>query len=152
MAYAEQTSVSVIKSKSDIERIVSKYGASQFIFGWKATAAVVGFTMCDRQVKFLLPMPNKSDFKHTPARIKRSDAGTEKAWKQATRQRWRALFLVIKAKLEAVETGITVFEEEFMAHIVLPNGKTVSDVMLPQIETAYQTGTMPALLPHFKEK
>lgn len=55
----------------------------------------------------------------------RSDDAAEKAWEQATRQRWRALHLVVKAKLEAVESGITVFDDEFLAHIVLPDGGTV---------------------------
>jgi len=118
MAYAEQTSVSAAKSRADIEHTVSKYGANQFLYGWKETAAVVGFTMCDRQIKFILDMPDKADYKKTPSgRRERSTAAAEKAWEQATRQRWRALFLVIKAKLEAVETGITMFEQEFMAHI-----------------------------------
>ncbi|WP_198651245.1 hypothetical protein [Salinicola sp. CPA57] len=68
------------------------------------------------------------------------------AWEQACRQRWRALALVIKAKLEAVESGITMFEEEFLAHIVLPNGGTVGGWMLPQIKKSYDSGSMPPLL------
>ena len=42
------------------------------------------------------------------------------AHEQERRRLWRALLLNIKAKLEAVESGISVFDEEFMAHIVLP--------------------------------
>ena len=33
-----------------------------------------------------------------------------------------------------------------MAHVVLPNGQTVGEVMVPQIAAAYETGTMPKLL------
>jgi hypothetical protein len=77
----------------------------------------------------------------------RSPDAQRKAYEQAERQRWRALALVIKAKLEAVESGITEFEREFMAHIVLPGGGTVGDWMLPQIEQAYSSGQMPAMLP-----
>ncbi len=62
--------------------------------------------------------------------------------------RWIILLaLVIKAKLEAVETGITMFDEEFLAHIVLPNGNTVGQFMLPQVESTYNSGAMPPLLP-----
>ena len=50
------------------------------------------------------------------------------------RQRWRALALCIKAKLEAVECGITSFEEEFLAHVVMPNGQTFGKLALAQIE------------------
>lgn len=55
--------------------------------------------------------------------------------------------MVIKAKFEAIESGVSCFDDEFMAHIVLPDGQTISDYMLPQIETAYSTKEMPALLP-----
>jgi len=34
-----------------------------------------------------------------------------------------------------------------MANIVLPNGSTVSQFMLPQIAEAYESGQMPKLLP-----
>ena len=70
-----------------------------------------------------------------------------KAWEQAGRQRWRALALVIKAKLEAVESGITEFDDEFMAHIMLPSGETFGSWAKPQIAAAYDTGDMPPLLP-----
>jgi hypothetical protein len=66
---------------------------------------------------------------------------------QAIRQRWRALLLVIKAKLEAVQGGITEFDAEFLPHIVLPDGQTVGDWIIPQVNTAYELGEMPQALP-----
>ena len=53
---------------------------------------------------------------------------------------------MIKAKLEAVASDISTFESEFLAHIVLPNNKTVADTLLPQIADAYKNGKMPPLL------
>lgn len=108
--------------------------------------------MAERQIKFSLPMPDKNsrEFTHTPERgTKRSPAQVEKEYEQAVRQKWRALLLVIKAKLEAVESGITVFDDEFMAHIVMPDGNTLGSIMRPQIESAYSTGKMPPLLPKY---
>ena len=52
-----------------------------------------------------------------------------------------------KAKLEAVESEITTFEEEFLAHILLPDGQTAGDYLLPQLERVYETGKMPTMLP-----
>ena len=52
-----------------------------------------------------------------------------------------------KAKLEAVESGISTVEREFFYDVVLPDGKTIGEWMAPQLETAYQTGTMPPMLP-----
>ena len=88
-------------------------------------------------------------FRHSSGHVlpRSKPEAIENAYEQAVRQRWRALALVIKAKLEAVESGITVFDKEFMAHIVLPDGKTVGEHMLPQIESSYETGSMPPLLP-----
>jgi len=148
MAYAEKTSVSTEKSRAEIERTLLRYGADQFMYGWDQEKAIVGFRMSGRQIKFLLPMPDKDKFKRTEKnRQLRTLEQQHKAWEQACRQKWRALSLVIKAKLEAVEAGIAIFEDEFMANIVLPNGSTVSDFMLPQIAAAYDSGTMPKLLP-----
>ena len=120
------------------------------MYGWQDTTAILAFKMQGRQVKFLLPLPNRfsKEFTHTPTRgTRRTDSAAEATYEQAVRQHWRALALVIKAKLEAVESGITVFEDEFLAHIVLPNGLTVGDFMCPQIEQAYKTGRMPEMLP-----
>ena len=146
--YAETTTVSSEKSRGEVERTLTRYGADSFMYGWEGTKAVIGFRMHNRMVRFLIPLPDKSEFKHTPAKKRvRNEEDQYKAWEQAVRQRWRALALVVKAKLEAVESGITSFEDEFMAHILLPDGKTVSQFMTPQIEESYETGKMPKMLP-----
>ena len=148
--YAESTTVSSDRSRAEIERTLTRYGADGFMYGWQGTTALIAFKMQGRQVKFQLPLPDRwsRDFTHTPTRgSKRTDSAAEAAYEQAVRQRWRALNLVIKAKLEAVEAEITLFEDEFLAHIVLPNGLTVGSFMHPQIEQAYETGKMPEMLP-----
>lgn len=65
---------------------------------------------------------------------------------RACKQRWRALLLCIKAKLEAVDSGIATFEQEFMANIVMPDGKTFGDYALPKIHQATLDNKMPKLL------
>lgn len=150
--YAADTSVSVEKSRAEIERTVQRWGAEQFMYGWDATNAVVGFRMQNRQLRFILSMPDRQakEFLFTPARkTRRTDAQAYEAWEQACRQRWRALNLVIKAKLEAVESGISTFDNEFLAQIMLPNGRTVGEQIGGQIDETYLTNTMPALLPDF---
>ncbi len=152
MGYAENTSVSTEKSRAEIERTLQRYNADQFMYGWDADKAVVGFRMAGRQIRFLLPIPDKEDcrFTHTPTGKVRKQNAAYNEWEQACRQKWRALSLVIKAKLEAVEAGIAIFEDEFMANIVLPNGDTVSQFMLPQIAAAYDQGEMPKMLPDLR--
>jgi len=147
--YAEKTSVPSRDSRAEIERTLMRYGATGFMYGWVEGRATIGFVMHNRQIKFVLPMPdqNAREFTHTPSKGQlRSADQRDAAYEQAVRQRWRALALVVKAKLEAVEAGIAVFEDEFMANIVLPDGQTVGQFMRPQIENAYQIGKMPAML------
>ena len=154
MRYAEKTSVSVEKSKAEIERTLQRYGADQFISGWDQSRAFIGFKMLGRQVKFVISLPSKDskEFTHIESKgFKRTPEKTMAAWEQACRQRWRALSLVIKAKLEAVESGITEFEDEFLAHIVLPTGQTAGEFLRPQIEVAYEKGTMPKMIPWEKK-
>lgn len=148
--YAEQTSVPSDRSQAEIERTLARYGADQFMRGWTMDNAVLMFRCQGKMVKFLLPLParNNPEFTYTPGRnLRRTAAAAEAAYEQAVRQRWRALALVVKAKLEAVEAGISTFEDEFMAHLLLPDGQTVSEFMSPQLEEAYATGLMPARLP-----
>lgn len=107
---------------------LTRYGATAFSYGWEATRAAISFVVDDRQIRFVLPLPDRSlrEFTHTPATQKpRAPKAAETEYEKAVRQRWRALALVVKAKLEAVNAGIVTFEQEFYAHTVLPNGLTV---------------------------
>mgnify|MGYP000887160263 CR=1 FL=1 len=147
--YAEGTSVSSDKSRSEIERTLARYGADGFAYGWDGDRSMIQFRAHDRMIRFLIELPSRDDeeFTLTPTGRGRSEAQAYAAWEQACRQRWRALALVVKAKLEAVESGIAEFEEEFLAYVVLPDGSTAGQWMRPQIASAYESRTMPAMLP-----
>lgn len=147
--FAENTSVAPEKTRAEIEQTLRRYGADQFISGWDGNLAVLGFRCRDRQVRFTLRLPDRSEkrFLVTPKQHhRRSPEDAMKAWEQEVRSRWRALLLVIKAKLESVESGIECFEEAFLAQIVIPGG-TVGDLIVPQLAEAYERGTVPRLLP-----
>jgi len=148
MRYAQNTSVSSEKSKAEIERMLTRYGATSFASGWQNDQAVIQFHMSERRIKFVLPLPSRAakEFTHSK-RGPRSENDAYKLWEKATRQRWRALALVIKAKMEAVECGISEFESEFLSNIVMPDGKTVAEHARPMIESAYKSGKVTALLP-----
>src|SRR5262249_43854026 len=107
------------------------------------------FECKDRRVMFELPLPGQDEnrFLRDGHGKLRTAQRCHEAWQQACRQRWRALALVIKAKLEAVESGITTFEDEFLAHIVMPDGKRVADHVKPTIARVYEGGQMLPLLP-----
>lgn len=135
--FAEGTEVPADRSKAEIERTLTRFGADQFGYGWRGDAAVVVFRAHERHIRFVLPMPTAADLKN---------ARSSEAKEREIRRRWRALNLCIKAKLESVATGIESFEESFMAHVVLPDGRTLAEATLPQIAQAYKDGKMPPLL------
>lgn len=149
MSYAARTRVGQDRSEAEIKRIVLRFGAEQFMSAQSAHRAVLGFKVRDRLIRFELPLPTVEDVRKTETGRDRNAGALQDAHDQETRRRWRALALVIKAKLEAVETGVTTFEQEFLAHIVMPGGKTVAELTLPSINAAYASGKVRPLLPEF---
>lgn len=142
--YAAGTAVSVEKSRAEIETVLARYGADAFAYATDGRSAKVGFRMAVRQYRFSLTMPDPAAKEFTEhSRGPRTPDAARTAWEQACRQSWRALALVIKAKLEAVAAGISTVEDEFLAHMVLPDAKTVGEWMKPQIDEAYRIGAMP---------
>ena len=147
--YAAQTEVSVEKSRAEIEKLITRYGATSTAFMNSPARSMIMFEASGRRVMFELPLPDLHghQFDKDGRGTRRTPDKRRTAWEQACRQRWRALALVIKAKLEAVESGITTFEDEFMAHIVMPDGMTVAQHVRPRIASAYENNEMVPLLP-----
>lgn len=143
--YAEGTSVPVERSQTEINRILTKFGADQLAQASSAAppAVLMGFRVKGRLIRFHLPMPTGKEFKGTPIQI-------EKQFQAECRRRWRALLLVLKAKLEAVDSGITTFEQEFYAHVVLPNGMTVFESTSKEVIRAIETNTPPSFMIGFE--
>lgn len=145
--YASRTGVSTDKSQAEIQKILRRYEATGFALAWQGGKAVILFEMKKRQIKFVLPLPDKEDYAVSDAGRPRSHEAHEKAYELASRQRWRALALSMKAKLETVESGIAVFEEEFLAYMVIPgSGKTYGEMAVPQIDDVYAQKALPPLI------
>ena len=136
--YARRTSVPIERSKTEIEGMLRRYGADQFMYGWESARAVVQFRAQGRIVKMSLSFPEIPE---------RGNTSSAQRTEKERRRRWRSLGLVIKAKLESIDSGIATFDEEFLPWVVLPDGSTVGDHVLPQLANTYRTGEMPKLLP-----
>jgi hypothetical protein len=146
--YAQNTEVPTDRSKAEIEATLRRYGACEFLSGWHDGGAAVAFKLQNRRIRFTLPLPNRNDdqFIKTPTGKDRSLEAVNQLWEKACRQRWRALALCIKAKLEAVACEISTFDSEFLAHIILPGNKTFGETFIPQIEQIYETKQIPKLM------
>jgi hypothetical protein len=150
--YAEHTEVSTEKTRMDLERVLMRYGAERFAYASEPTRALVMFEANGRRIRFVIPTPRADDERFTHyrrskwgPRIPRADNVARQLHEQAGRQVWRALLLVVKAKLEAVAAGITTFEDEFLAHTVLPDGRTFGEWAGPQIDEIGKRGMPPML-------
>ena len=129
--YARHTTVPIEQTKTEIERTLKRYGASSFAYYAEPRRASVMFEASHRRIRFDLPLPPGEDAKE--AKLRRS--------------KWRALLLCIKAKLESVESEIETFEEAFMAHVIMPDGRTVGEHAIPRIAAAYENNEVGPLLP-----
>lgn len=153
--FARGTDVPVARSKAEIETLLTRYGATAYATGYNSEVAMVTFEAHGRRLQFNLPVPSKNERRFTHMKhhgetyVERPSGQPERMWEQEQRQRWRALVLVIKAKLEAVQSGVETFESAFLAQIVLPasaGGGTVGERLVPQIESIYAGGKLPKLL------
>ena len=127
MSYASKTKVPVDRSRAEIERLIHKHGCTQYgtAVDYETGRVQVQFRSSERLVRIEMDVP-KDD--------------------QRRRAKWRALCLVLKAKLEAVAQRIATFDDEFMPHIVMPDGRTVGQHVRPAIAAAYSSGAMVPLL------
>lgn len=127
MPYAHKTKKTPMETKHHIEALLERYGATRFASFSEPERAAILFEVEGRRIRFTIAVPKDSE--------------------QKVRAIWRALLLSVKAKLVSVDQKIETFEEAFMAHVVMPDGKTVAEHALPAIARAYETGNMPPLLP-----
>lgn len=125
MPYAAKTDVPLDRSIAEIVKILRKAGADRIAQAEEPGRIAVQCFLNDRLLRFAIALPDDA---------------------QSRRQRGRALLLVIKAKIESIESGVETFDEAFLANIVTPDGRTIAQWAVPQIEGAYREGKMPTQL------
>jgi hypothetical protein len=131
MPYAIKTKVQIIDTQAQIQRLLQKRGVNRFWSSDEPDKGAIGFFLDKLLIKITVPYPASTNAPH--------DA-------QAKRSRWRALLLIVKARLEAVEAGISTVEKEFLSDIVTPDGPTVYEWLKPQVQQMLKDGRMPKAL------
>jgi hypothetical protein len=144
--YAEGTSVPVSRSQEELRSLVLRVEARRVAIIEDPDSAAFAFEASGRTIRFRIALPQ--DAPPTGGGRRRSGTAAQEAIRAEHRRRWRALVLVVKAKLEAVASGVETFEEAFLAQIVLPGtGRTIAEQLIPQLAAAYESGEPVALLP-----
>ena len=91
--YAQETGVPMERSRAEIERILSRYGAQSFMYAARPDKAMVAFEVKGRHVRMILPMPTSAEKAIGLDRWgrKAADSIVQKRIEQEARRRWRAL-------------------------------------------------------------
>jgi hypothetical protein len=149
MPFAEGTSVPVSRSREELHAILEKACADEIGF----YTASGGRARCAFKIDGLLcavEMP-PVDREAMAKRLTSRGRGIDDLVAAEERRRWRALLLVIKAKLEAVASGISTLEEQFLANVVLANGRLLVDELRPRLKELAASANAPSLLPDVAE-
>ena len=130
MTYAEKTEVPFDRSINEIQALLRKRGAGQIFYGEDGGMFAVQFSLSDRMIRFRLPV---------------TIPDSKRSRDQQRRSRARALLLVIKAKLESVDSSIETIEQAFLANVVMSDGFTVHERIAEQMRLEYKTGQPDAM-------
>lgn len=155
--YASSTSVSPERSQMEIRELLRKHKADGFGTMEQGGFAGVTFGYAGLTIQIVIPLPDPTsrEFTHTPeGRLRKNNKSVDEAYSQAVRALWRKLLLTLRAKLEAVEHKISTIEREFMAFIVMPDGRPLGDHLQPKLLQMVKSGEMPRnlLLPMGKKE
>lgn len=128
--FAEGTSVAIDKSRAEVETLLERHGASHVAIMRSPEESIVVFQIGVLRVRRAVQVPTQ---------------GSAEARDREHRRRWRALVLILKAKLEMITGGESTMEREFLADMMLPNGETVESEFLPKLLQALQANKQPRL-------
>lgn len=141
MAYAEDTTVPFDKSISQLVRLIKDSKADSVAQFEGENDFAVQFMLAERLIRFRLPLPVLDDMPlYTAQRHRFTEAQRRNKLEQAKKSKARALLLVVKAKLESVESGIETTEQAFLANVVMADGFTVYERIAQPIALEYQSG------------
>lgn len=150
-SYAAGTSVPVERTRAEIDTLLSRNGAGStaILNDEEKNLAAIAFTIKGARFRLELPLPSFAETKPAAGDEPRgwlswTDAARH-TWRsnrfhQMRRERWRAVLLLLKSKLEIVRIGLSSVEREFMADMVLPGGATAYEALSEALRTGLISG------------
>jgi hypothetical protein len=129
--YAEGTKVTVESSRGEITGILAKHGVQKM--GWMASpdGDELLFELGGGSFRFRMVKPTAESMRERDGKTYANpqnidwDAKATQEWRRV----WRANVLLLKAKLEFIESGDTTLDRELMAYRVLKDGRTLEDAI-----------------------
>lgn len=114
--YVRGASITPAASQSEIQQMLLASGATGLRWSREDGRAAISFRAGPRRFRIVLALPHTAEGlppRGTPYAASRTP-------QDLARQRWRQLSLLIRAKLDAVDSGITTFDQEFLGYMLDP--------------------------------
>lgn len=144
MSYAEGTTVDAGKSRLEIERLLQRHECSHIGVMHEPERAIIYFQRKGWAVQMAVPLPGSKDApnqRRTQQGWRWTTDSQRREWvEQKSKERWRQLLLVLKAKFTALEEGVETFEQGFFAYLVV-GGVHLGEKLLPAVRQAQEKGT-----------
>lgn len=145
--FAERTKVPVARTQAKLLSLLKTHGATEtgIMESQEQGLSVLLCRLGSRMLRFEVMEPDRSKLRTTATGRLRSSGDIDAAVTRERRRRWRVLYLLVRAKLEVIESGDSTVDGEFLSNVLLPNGQTAGQTWTPALDRAYSTGEMPAL-------
>ncbi len=130
--YAENTKVSVESSRGELSGILTKHGVQRQGFTSEPHADSMFFELGGQSYRITMTKPTTAELEKRDGRQYVYPHNVDWAGKvdQEWRRRWRAAVLLLKAKLEFIDSGDTTLDRELMAYRVLADGRTLEEALI----------------------
>lgn len=137
--YAEGTKVPVESSRGEITGILAKHGVQRIAQMVEPDGDQIVFELAGGSYRLTMKRPTGDELRQRDGHLFSYphnidwESRAEAEW----RRRWRANVLLLKAKLEFIESGDSTIEREFMPYLIVQGNKTLEEMV--------QAGKVPLL-------
>lgn len=158
--YASETSVSVSKSRGEIEKLLRVWGANQMQWSddFEGGHAMLRFIWehdgTSYTARFTIDVPTKEEIEKESVHAtsgKFLQTKYDKAMERRGMVEHRELALLLKAIFVAVDCGLITAEQVFLPFLEDGSGRTVSECVLPELPKILKRGGTKNLLPTIGE-
>ena len=150
--YAEGTEVPVERTREALYKLLRENKSTEVAFaGGSDGRARVAFKIDGCLYAVEVPRIDRSKLRVPAGPFSQLETRRANVVAAEERRLWRCLLLIVKAKLEAARNGISTIQDEFMARIVMADGRLLGDALRPRLDELAKSGHVPSLLPSGQE-
>jgi hypothetical protein len=123
--YAEGTTVSVENSRGEISGILAKHGVLKMGWSSEPVGDSLMFELGGYAFRFFIAKPTLLEIRQMFPNAYDEQKKLDGEW----RRRWRANVLLLKAKLEFIDSGDTTLIRELLPYAVTQSGSTIEELI-----------------------